>query len=369
MVLTSSKSIKRYSASAPGSLMFMGEHAVLNEKKAIVLAIDKRIKVTLTPRTDRTVLIESSLGKIQFPLDAVEENKHTIDLQKRFQFVMGAIEFLKNKLQNGFELTIVSEFSEQVGLGSSAAVTVATLAVLNAMIHDRMRLINKDNHYNLQSQPQLQPQLQSQSQPDPDQAFLYYLFTEAKTVIKAVQGVGSGADAAASVYGGAVVYQEKAPSILQRLSHLPPIVVRYSGYKTPTPIVVEEVRARQKQQPKHYEDLFAAMEVCVTDAVPAIEQKDWHRLGKIATVHQELMNAIGVSTPELDQLVEEMNRTPGILGAKISGSGLGDCVLGIGKPLSGKMPNKIPDKKLDYPEYKDARDVLVSPSLEGVVYE
>ena len=43
--------------------MLMGEHAVLRGQPAIVCAINKRMKVTLTPREDKAVLMHSALGE------------------------------------------------------------------------------------------------------------------------------------------------------------------------------------------------------------------------------------------------------------------------------------------------------------------
>jgi mevalonate kinase len=42
------------------------------------------------------------------------------------------------------------------------------------------------------------------------------------------------------------------------------------------------------------------------------------------------MSALGVNLPVLQQLVDQLNQAPGVLGAKISGAGLGDCVSGLG---------------------------------------
>ena len=46
-------------ASAPGSIMITGEHAVVYGHKAIVAAVEQRISVTLTPRQDDQVRITS----------------------------------------------------------------------------------------------------------------------------------------------------------------------------------------------------------------------------------------------------------------------------------------------------------------------
>ena len=48
--------------SAPGSLMLLGEHAVLEGSRALVCAINRRITVELRVRSDRVVKIVSELG-------------------------------------------------------------------------------------------------------------------------------------------------------------------------------------------------------------------------------------------------------------------------------------------------------------------
>jgi mevalonate kinase len=51
---------------------------------------------------------------------------------------------------------------------------------------------------------------------------------------------------------------------------------------------------------------------------------------------------MGVNTPELQEIVAALQNDAGICGAKISGSGLGDCAVGIGDA-------ELPDLK--YPVY------------------
>ena len=50
--------LRAVKASAPGSLMLMGEHAVLRGQPAIVCAISKRMKIKLKPRADRTLVAD-----------------------------------------------------------------------------------------------------------------------------------------------------------------------------------------------------------------------------------------------------------------------------------------------------------------------
>ena len=77
--------------SAPGSIMLMGEHAVLFGHRAIACAVDKRMHVVLQPRTDRRVIIESALAHYQSSLDELAA-------EPSLSFVMYAITQVKAKI-------------------------------------------------------------------------------------------------------------------------------------------------------------------------------------------------------------------------------------------------------------------------------
>jgi mevalonate kinase len=53
---------RRMSASAPGSIMITGEHAVVYGHPAIVCAIDQRVTVTAMPQDNRQVQIFSEIS-------------------------------------------------------------------------------------------------------------------------------------------------------------------------------------------------------------------------------------------------------------------------------------------------------------------
>ncbi|TAK77140.1 MAG: hypothetical protein EPO11_03090, partial [Gammaproteobacteria bacterium] len=173
-------------ASAPGSLMLLGEYAVLYGKPALVCAVDKRITVTLTPRTDERIEIHSELhGHYATTLSDVT-------IEKPFQFVLGALKHYQTRLKRGCDIKIVSDFSDQVGLGSSAAVTAATLAAIITWLNIKISPLE--------------------------------LIRQGRDVIRQVQGMGSGADIAAAILGGIVGYQPQ-PLSAEKLSTLHPISV------------------------------------------------------------------------------------------------------------------------------------------------
>ncbi len=288
--------------SAPGSLMLLGEHAVLHGHHALVCAINRRITVQLSPTSERWVKINSALGNYQSPL--ADLIKHS-----SFRFVLQAITQHHDQIPAGFTLEIDSEFSADIGFGSSAAVTVATHAAL-------MHWINGV---------------------DPAQE---ELFSQSLETVHTVQGSGSGADLAASVFGGVVGYTT-APAF-QPVEVSVPLTAVYCGYKTPTPEVILKVEQLRAADPEKYNRIYAEIDTCVMNAVSALENHDIPAFGHLLNRNQLLMKEMGVSSPELDEIVARLQGNPEILGAKISGSGLGDCAVGIGHA-------ELPD--LDYSVY------------------
>ena len=285
-------------ASAPGNLMILGEHAVLHGRRALACAVDRRISVTLQPRTDRVICINSSLGTYSAELENLKPSGP-------FRFVLAVLVTLHPRLDHGFNILIESEFSDTVGLGSSAAVTVAMAAGICAF-------------FGLPVTPET-------------------LHQECLTSIRSIQGIGSGTDAAASILGGVVAYRAE-PRELTKLSYPFPISVIYSDFKTTTVDVINQVESFRQKNKYDFERIFDLIDESVGEAIKAIEQQDWQRLGAILNKNQTFMSRLGVSNRALDDILTRMRDDPNILGAKISGSGLGDCVLGLGKPFDIDSP-------------------------------
>ncbi|EKD72444.1 MAG: hypothetical protein ACD_45C00675G0008 [uncultured bacterium] len=276
--------------------MLLGEYAVLHGKHALLCAIDKRMVVTLTPRSDDQVILESALGQLTTRLSKLNS-------VPPFQFVLTALQTLKKYLTQGCTIKIESEFSATMGFASSAAVTVATLSALLTWLnlpYSELELIRL-----------------------------------ARKVVRQVQGLGSGADVAACVLGGIVFYRAH-PLCATQLPGSPLITVIYSGHKTPTVNAVQQVTEKFASHPKLFKQLCQAIHYCALDGMQAVLQQNWQALGDVMTIQQGLMDALGVNTPIMREIIYSLRQQPAILGAKISGSGLGDCVVALGK---GKIEN------------------------------
>jgi len=280
-------------ASAPGSTMLMGEHAVVKGYWAIACALDKRIEVRLTPRSDSVVKVRSELATYSASLDDLVPDD-------KLSFVLKAIELQLADLDKGFELDIVAQFSHTLGLGSSAAVTVATVKALAAYSNIEL---TREQH-----------------------------LQKALAVVHAVQGRGSGTDLAASIYGGVIAYKIDPCEVLA-LSGLPIICLHYVGYKTKTPAVLEIVAQYGAAHPNIYAGIYKMMDSITGAAIAAVKAQDWQRFGKLMNIYQGQMDSLGVNDAKLSEIIYRLRQNPLIQGAKISGSGLGDCVISLGAEL------------------------------------
>ena len=295
-----------FKASAPGSLMLLGEYGVLYGKHALVCAVDKRITVTLTPREDESITLTRHAASAA-ESDVVTRYTTTLPqltIEKPFQFVLGALKHTQTRLKHGCDIEIHSEFSDQVGLGSSAAVTVATLAVLYTWLGIKTTPID--------------------------------LVRQGRNIVRAIQGVGSGADIAASVFGGMVGYQAQ-PLTAEKLPQTHALTAVYAGYKTPTVDAIKHVQQLFSAHPALLRSITNGIGQCAMDGMQYARKAEWSRLGEVMNIQQGFMESLGVSNPKLRDIVESIRGIPGMLGAKISGAGLGDCVVGLGEGGSSDM--------------------------------
>jgi mevalonate kinase len=272
--------------------MLLGEHAVLHGFEAVVCAVDRHMFAELIPNDSDCIRIHSKT------LGYYKTNIKDLKIEKPFQFILQALAPYQAHFPSGFDLHIDSEFSSRVGLGSSAAVTVVTLAVLEQWLFG-------------------------------GELDLHRIYIKGVDTIRAVQGVGSGADIAASVFGGVLAYRV-SPIKIEKLPLIPQISLVYTGYKTPTPIVVNKVEVAYGQRPALFDKLFIELGECTRRGITAIQKQNWQRLSAIFSEHQKLQKLMGVSDQTIDTLVEACQRLSTVLGAKISGSGLGDCVVTLG---------------------------------------
>ncbi len=134
-------------AVAPGKLILSGEHAVVYQKPALTLAIDRHIRIKITESNNKHVTL-SLLGKqCQFTFEALSTLKQHIDGQYRLflnekckvtdiltnpedlacYIIADVLENFSLKPSAGFNVNIRSNIPTGCGMGSSAALIVSLL--------------------------------------------------------------------------------------------------------------------------------------------------------------------------------------------------------------------------------------------------
>lgn len=287
---------RKVTASAPGKLMLYGEHAVVYGSPCIVTAVDQRVRVSIEPNGEGEIHVQSpNVG-----LDEYHKKINRLgmdDLPKSMAFVEMLVKRLykKYQLSSGIRISTESDFSTQFGFGSSAAVVVA-LAKALAEYFD-LRMSERE------------------------------IFEISYQAVLDVQGVGSGFDVAASVYGGTIYYVTPGTIIENIFEGELPIVVGYTGIKADTSTLIRQV-AELKRNEGWVEAVFGDISDLVNRAKKLFMTHDFVQLGKLMNKNQTLLSTLNVSSVELDRMINA-SLDSGADGAKLSGAGGGDCMIAL----------------------------------------
>lgn len=279
------------SVSTPGKLILMGEHAVVYEHPCIVTAVSERMFVNLEKTQD---------GKITIDAPQVKDTRF-VD-----QAIIDGCS-IWNISHKGMHIKTRSCFSNCYGFGSSSAVTVATLYALVQAFH--IQVTKKE------------------------------LFNVAYKTVLTIQGVGSGFDVAAAIYGKTIYYQKGATVVNELDWDLNDdgvsLVVGYSGVKADTPTIVKEIAKKREEQKDKVDKIFTAIAKLVDQAQQAGNVKDWETVGKLMNFNQDYLRNLGVSTEVLEAMIFESKKA-GAYGAKLSGAGRGDCMIALAPKFKRK---------------------------------
>lgn len=281
--------------SAPGKLMLFGEHAVVYGKPCIVTAVDQRIRVRAEINKGKRLLIDApDVGVKGYIQELVKLGDG--EIPKGVRFILAAIKNFSEswEIPTGLKIETKSDFSAKFGFGSSSAVTVGIVKALASLFE--LDLSNTE------------------------------LFKLSYKSVLDVQGVGSGFDLAAAIWGGTLYFvgggKEIAPLKVKKL----PLIVGYTGMKADTPLMVKRVGRLYEENQGITNGIWETMTQIVTQARSALETGDDKKVGNLMNINQGLLDAIGVNTPELFDLVNAA-RGAGAYGAKLSGAGGGDCMI------------------------------------------
>lgn len=325
----------------PGKLMIAGEYAVLEpHQPAVVVAVDRFMHATMEPAAAYSLSLPG-LGLPDVTFEATAEGVRFSDPDPRLKFAGAALAAAwayvrgERRAPLPFKLTLESELDDasgrKFGLGSSAASTVAVVAAVTTWLRD-------DNA------------------PPPAAETIFKLAAIAHLQ---AQGSGSGADVAASTYGGWLRYSSFNPTWLaerlarggsvaelvaeawpffsiERLSPLPRdlmLCIGWTGEPASTSALVAQVQALRMQAPEAYERFLAESERAVEHFIAGLQSANRGRALDGLTRNRHALAALGVAagarieTPALATLANLAVESGGA--GKLSGAGGGDCGVAI----------------------------------------
>lgn len=287
-------------ASAPGKVILFGEHAVVHGKPAIAVAVDRLAHVKLIERTGSEIHAEIPRLGVKGLLNLEDETINTRDNQFEvglLKYVLKALKVIRPRTESGTGLNVIVDIEMPVssGLGSSAAVTVATLAA--AAKYYKLNLKAKA------------------------------IASLAHMVEIEVQGAASPIDTTLSTYGGAIYLSPDAQEIVQ----LPidwdlPLVIGHTRREGNTGELVESVRLKKESYPSVINPIFQSIEQVTEEARYSLLEKDEKKLGELMNINHGLLDALGVNTAELSRMVY-LARQSGARGSKITGAGGGGSII------------------------------------------
>jgi mevalonate kinase len=143
-------------------------------------------------------------------------------------------------------------------------------------------------------------------------------------------GVASGLDSGACALGGLTRYTLANGPELLPYQIAWPLVIGNTRVQANTAEVNTRVRLGLAEHPAR-QYLFPEMGWLGQQALAALESGDLPTLGHLMNLNQLLLEKLGVSCPEIEQLIEAALRA-GALGAKLSGSGGGGIIIALAEP-------------------------------------
>ncbi len=311
-------------ATAPGKIVLLGEYAVLDGAPALVAAVDRRVRVTVSSADRFSIRApEIRVDEATFELSVVREDacvhwSDTVSTSARERLAFLAACLRDVALQTGslppVEIVVdsramtLSRGGPKLGIGSSAAVSVATVAALLAHAEDGIGLEQRQRTFDLARGAHARAQ----------------------------GGVGSGIDVAAATFGGLLRYERPADGaapvcdLLDPPSWLDPICV-WSGRPASTRQRIESVAELARREPDVYRRLMAELGAASAAGCVALSDDAPQRFFAAVRASYQALEKIGAAA-DVDIVSAEHCRVADVVGSrggvyKPSGAGGGDLGL------------------------------------------
>ncbi|MEO9363905.1 MAG: mevalonate kinase [Nitrososphaera sp.] len=284
-------------AAAPAKIILFGEHFVVYGNPAILASINRRITVTAKKSKDGKVKIISDIASGEFDgstFRLIEGANARATLEPLYYAARQALSDRKQQ-KDGLEIEIKSDIPYGVGLGSSAAALVATIAAVESLLGraDKKKVCES-----------------------------------AIEAEKIIHKNSSGADCFVSTFGGMIHYSKGGGFKKVEAKTKIFLVIGDTGIKHNTGDLVSSVRKLKEANQMAFSGLMSQSKDICNQALAALNNGNIDHLGMLMNENQLLLERLGVSHEKADDLIDVARRA-GALGAKITGAGGGGAIIAL----------------------------------------
>ena len=281
-------------SSACGKVIILGEHAVVYGRSALAAPTPLAVEARVVDATEGVRLLIPRWGLEQ----------RIAPISERPTGAAGMVATLLQRLDlDGRAMTIEAfpDVPRGMGLGSSAALAVSVIRAL-------------DRHFSLGLT---------------DAAINEFAFECERTA----HGTPSGVDNTVATRGKLLLFRARARGRSESVEEVElarplPLVVGLTGKESLTAKSVARVAEYHRRSPPRYDAIFDQIETLTNAGAAAARNGSLLELGELMNLCHGFLNALQVSTKEIEELVE-VARRHGAVGAKLTGGGGGGAIVAL----------------------------------------
>ncbi len=268
-------------AEAPSKAIIVGEHFVVHGGWALAAALPRKVRVEVSPFSS----YRAASDRLPAGSAGLRPLKHVVDAMTREFSVSPAV-----------KIFVSSSIPQGAGLGSSASTMVAAAAAVSRL-------------YSLGL--------------GTDELVAFAMIGE-----RGIHGRPSGVDPTVCAFGGVLLFKPGEEPRKVEIRGERRLVVSFSGVSRRTKAQIRKVSLMKERFPRFLGMLAASVGDLSLEAAELLQRGDLKGVGSILTIDHAALRAVGVSSPELDAMVELL-ASEGAYGAKLTGGGGGGSVIAV----------------------------------------